>query len=139
MGYYKIGKSVLVSLLMVLSASFVPSLPMLLMTSPVLAQTVDARKAEADRLIEQGAKQIQVKQFNAALQSWKQALHIYREIKDRKGEGMALRNFGNVYSFLKDYPKAIEYLQQRLKIAREIKNHESEGKSIEHLRNDYNN
>ncbi|NJN13572.1 MAG: hypothetical protein HC815_39010 [Richelia sp. RM1_1_1] len=47
MGYYKIGRSVLVSLLVVLSASFVPNLPMVLMTSRVLAQTVDARKAEA--------------------------------------------------------------------------------------------
>ncbi|BAY81486.1 hypothetical protein NIES267_09630 [Calothrix parasitica NIES-267] len=56
MGYYKIGRSVFVSLLVVLSTSFVPRLPVVLITSRVLAENVDARKAEADRLLLQGIK-----------------------------------------------------------------------------------
>jgi hypothetical protein len=55
--------------------------------SQMLAQTPDARKAEADRLLQQGIQQAQTSQFEAALQSWQQALIIYREIKDHKGEG----------------------------------------------------
>ncbi|NJM20851.1 MAG: tetratricopeptide repeat protein [Richelia sp. SM1_7_0] len=133
MGYYKIGRSVLVSLLVVLSASFVPNLPMVLMTSRVLAQTVDARKAEADRLFQQGIQQYQSSQFTVALQSWEQALKIYREIKDRLGESNSLGNIGLAYFSLGDYTKAIDYFQQTLVIAREIKDRQSEGNSLNNL------
>ena len=52
----------------------------------VLAQTPEEREAEADKLLKQGREQFQTSQFEAALQSWQQALTIYREIKDRQGE-----------------------------------------------------
>ncbi len=133
MRYYKIGQSVFVSLLVVLSTSFVPSLPMVLMTSRVLAQTADARKAEADRLLNQGIKQFQTSQFKAALQSWQQALQIYREIKDRQGEGKALGNLGIGYDVLGDYTKAINYHKQLLAIAREIDDPPSEGAALGNL------
>ncbi|WP_242046078.1 MULTISPECIES: tetratricopeptide repeat protein [Calothrix] len=96
----------------------------------VLAQTPQARKAEADRLFNQGLKQYQTSQLKAALQSWEQALSIYREIKDRQGEGWALGNLGLAYNSFGDYPKAIDYHQQSLKIAQEIKDRLSEGKSL---------
>ncbi|BAY66438.1 TPR repeat-containing protein [Calothrix brevissima NIES-22] len=96
----------------------------------VLAQTPQAKKAEADRLIEQGVQQYQTSQFEAALRSWQQALIIYQEIKDRQGEGGALGNLGLAYHALGYYPKAIEYLQQTLAIAREIKNRLGEGKAL---------
>ncbi|MBD2354933.1 tetratricopeptide repeat protein [Tolypothrix sp. FACHB-123] len=99
----------------------------------VLAQTPQARKAEADRLLEQGNQQFQTSQFEAALQSWQQALIIYREIKDRQGESWALGNLGNAYHALGDYPKAIEYLQQTLAIAKEIKDRLGEGQSLGNL------
>jgi hypothetical protein len=54
----------------------------LIQNSQVFAQTPEARKAEADRLLQQGIQQAQSSQFEAALQSWQQALTIYREIKD---------------------------------------------------------
>jgi len=54
-----------------------------------LAQTPEARKAEADRLLQQGTQQFNTSQFEAALHNWQQALIIYREIKDRQSEGMA--------------------------------------------------
>ena len=126
MGYYKFGRSFVVSLLVVLSASFVPRLPMVLMTSGVLAQTVDARKAEADRLLEQGFEQVQANQLQAALQSFQKALFIYRNIKNRKGEGGTLLGLGLLYKNLQDYPKAIDYYQQSLAIAQEIKDSELE-------------
>ena len=133
MRYYKIGQSVFVSLLVVLSTSFVLSLPMVLMSSRVLAQTADARKAEADRLLNQGIKQFQTSQFKAALQSWQQALQIYREIKDRQGEGKALGNLGIGYDVLGDYTKAINYHKQLLAIAREIDDPPSEGAALGNL------
>jgi CHAT domain-containing protein/tetratricopeptide (TPR) repeat protein len=91
------------------------------------------RKAEADNLLEQGIKQFDTSQFTAGLQSWQQALSIYRELKDRLGEGNALGNLGIAYDALGDYPKAIDYHQQSLKIAREIKDRNGEGNALGNL------
>ncbi|MBW4443859.1 MAG: CHAT domain-containing protein [Plectolyngbya sp. WJT66-NPBG17] len=100
---------------------------------PAIAQTIDARKAEADRLLQQGFQQRNLSQFQAALNSWQQALQIFRFIKDRPGEGKALGNLGGAYLFLSNYAKAIEYSQQRLVIAREIKDRQGEGKALGNL------
>src|SRR6478672_860376 len=99
----------------------------------IFAQTSDSRKAEADRLKQQGIQQYRNSQFEAALQSWQQALIIYREIKDRIGEGRVLGNLGVTYKSLGDYAKAIEYQQQSLVIKREIKDREGEGASLGNL------
>jgi tetratricopeptide (TPR) repeat protein len=97
--------------------------------SQVLAQSSEARKAEANRLFDQGIQQFQTSQVEAALQSWQQALIIYREIKNRLGEGTSLGNLGIAYHSLGDYAKAIEYHQQYLAISGEIKDRLGEGQS----------
>ncbi|PZV19686.1 MAG: hypothetical protein DCF20_01400, partial [Pseudanabaena sp.] len=89
----------------------------IVMSESVQSKTTQARKAEADRLNEQGIQQCQTGQCEAALQSWQQALTIYREIKDRRSEGAALGNLGNAYQALGKYDKAIEFQLQRLAIA----------------------
>jgi CHAT domain-containing protein/tetratricopeptide (TPR) repeat protein len=99
----------------------------------ILAQTSDARKAEADRLLEQGIQQYRISQFEAAIQFWQQALIIYREIKDRFGEGRVLGNLGVTYKSLGDYAKAIDYQQQSLVIKREIKDRLGERQSLLNL------
>ena len=101
--------------------------------SQVLAQTPDARKAEADRLFNQGNQQYQTSQFEGALQSWQQALVIYQKIQDPQGEEATLGNLGVAYYSLGDYEKAIDYQQQRLNIAREIKDPQGEGQSLGNL------
>ncbi len=133
----KIGLSVFVCLLAIFSTSLGSRLPMVFAASRVLAQTVDARRDEADRLLDQGIEQFQTSQFTAALQSWEQALKIYQEIQDRKAEGAALGNLGNAYFSLGNYLKAIEYQQQSLAIAREIKDRRGEGKALGGLGNAY--
>ena len=97
------------------------------------AQTTQDRKAEADRLFKQGNQQYEVSQFNAALQSWQQALTVYQEIKDRQSEGRSLGNLGLAYYSSDKYDKALDYFQQFLAIARDIKDRESEGKAIGYL------
>jgi len=97
-----------------------------------LAQA-DGRKAEADRLLQQGIQQSQVSQFREALQSWEQALAIYREIGDRQGEGNALGNLGIAYSDLGQYPQAIDLYEQSLAIAREIGDRGGEGNTLGNL------
>ena len=103
----------------------------------VLAQTPDAQKAEADRLLEQGLEQYRTSQFDAAIQSWQQALTLFREIKNRKAEGSVLNNLGLVYRDLGQYSKSIEYLEQSLAIAREINDRQQEGTCLGNLGNAY--
>ncbi len=102
-------------------------------TAQVLAQTPDARKAEADRLFRQGNQLYLISQFEAALQSWQQALTICQEIKDRQCEGASLGSLGLAYDSLGDYTKAIEYYQQTLAITREIEDRFGEGRALGNL------
>jgi CHAT domain-containing protein len=103
--------------------------------SIVLAQLSDnnSRKVEADQLLNQGYQQFQTSQFQTALQSWQQALGIYKEIRDRLGEGQSLGNLGLVYRNLGNYPKAVEFHQQSLAIAREIQDRSGEGAALGNL------
>ncbi|MEG4082434.1 CHAT domain-containing tetratricopeptide repeat protein [Microcoleus sp. POL10_C6] len=136
----KIGLSALISILAALTVGefrFIPNSQFKIINSQALAQTQAQRKAEADRLLNQGIQQHQISQFQAALQSWQQALIIYREIKNRQGEGKALGNLGIAYDSLGDYAKAIEYAQQLLAIAREIKDRQSQGKALGNLGSAY--
>jgi CHAT domain-containing protein len=100
---------------------------------PATAQTTDARQAEADRLFQQGLQQYQTSQFQAALNSWEQALQIYRTLKNRQREALALVNLGSAYGSLGNSAKAIEYAQQSLAIARAIKNRQWEGNALGNL------
>jgi CHAT domain-containing protein/lipopolysaccharide biosynthesis regulator YciM len=95
-----------------------------------VTQTVDARKAEADRLLQQGIQQYRVNLLETSVQSFQQALKIYREIKDQRGEGGALWHLGTAYQSLRDYAKAIEYQEQHLAIAREVKDRRGEVSSL---------
>ncbi|MCF4967770.1 CHAT domain-containing tetratricopeptide repeat protein [Nostoc sp. CMAA1605] len=121
-----------ITLILVISGA-IANLPILFSTPQVLAQTPQDRKAEADRLFQQGIEQYQTSQFEAALQSWQQVLIIYREIKTRLGEGATLGNLGLAYYALGDYSKAIDYHQQSLVIAQEIKDRNGEGAALGNL------
>lgn len=134
----------LLTLVAIISGAAVLELPVVSTESRVSAQTVNRRKAEADRLFQQGRKQLNISQYEAAIQFYQQALIVYQEIKYRQGEGWALGNIGIAYEKLRNYAKAIDYKKQSLAIAREIKDYKSElqnlinlGRSYEGF-NDYN-
>jgi CHAT domain-containing protein/lipopolysaccharide biosynthesis regulator YciM len=95
------------------------------------------RKAEAERLLEQGNQQFNISQFREALQSWEQALTIYQKIGDRQGEAFSLGNLGMAYESLGQFHRAIEFHQQSLAIEREIGYREGEANSIGNLGNAY--
>lgn len=97
------------------------------------------KKAEADKLLQQGIKQSNTKQIDAALLSLQKALAIYQEIKDRPGQGQALTNLGNIYADKKENAKAIEAYQQSLIIAWEIKNRNLEARNLLNLGSVYSN
>jgi CHAT domain-containing protein len=101
---------------------------------PVSAQATDAREAEADRLFRLGGQQYQTGQFPAALNSWQQALQIYRALKNhRQREVWTLGFLGGAYHSLGNYAQAIEYSQQSLAIAREIKHRQGESLALRNL------
>ena len=91
-----------------------------------VAQSVDKRKVEADRLLRQGMQQYKEKRSDVAIQSVSQALRIYREIKDRKFEESALSLLGLYDGDPSHQMKKNEYLEQALVIARELKDRQSE-------------
>jgi hypothetical protein len=73
----KIGISALITLLAATTTAFTPHFPLSFAAPPALAQTSANRKAEAERLLEQGIQQAQTSQFQAAIESWQQSLFIY--------------------------------------------------------------
>ncbi|HAX79740.1 MAG TPA: Fis family transcriptional regulator [Cyanobacteria bacterium UBA11372] len=99
----------------------------------VLAQTQSERKAQADRLFQQGLEQAGNNQFQAAIESFQQALKIYREIGDRQSEANTLGSIGLAYDSLKQYQQAIEFYQQALAIARSIGDRRGEAASVGNL------
>jgi CHAT domain-containing protein/tetratricopeptide (TPR) repeat protein len=133
MRFYNLGLSFLALIIAIASIPIAFSLSASPGELRILAQTPQARKAEADRLFNQGIKQLQTSQFTAALQSWQQALSIYRSIQDRQSERKALVSLGLAYYSLGDYKKAIDYGQQQLAIAREIQDRQSEGEALGNL------
>ena len=75
---------------------------------------------QADALLQQGAMQLQRRQIDAALQSWNEALELYRQSGNRAGEGRVLGNLGAVAEALGNYPEAIAAFEDSLEVAREI-------------------
>ena len=99
-------------------------LPMPLWESSVLAQTVDERQREADRLLQQGLDLFNSNESQKALQVLQQALNIYTEICTIPEENFnlspclkkaqSLSYLGETYFLLEDYEKAIELLEKSL-------------------------
>lgn len=91
------------------------------------------KQSAAEKLYNQGTKQFQANQYTAAFQSWQQALQLYRELKNQRGEVNSLGKLGNVYQSLGQYQQAITCHQQALAIARNIKYRQAEANALSSL------
>ena len=69
-------------------------------------------------------------EYRKSIDYQEQALTIYRELVDRKGEAKSLGNIGIAYDLLEEYRKAIDYQEQALAIKRELGYREGEAKSL---------
>ena len=132
MPYRKISLIASISLILTVLQPVV-NLPILFQISQVLAQTPADRIAEAERLYQQGNKQIQTSQYKEALQSFQQALTIYREIKDRKGQAFSLNYIAIVKRTLGDNIESLEFYKQALYIFREIGDRLNEGTVLNNI------
>ncbi|MBF2026862.1 MAG: CHAT domain-containing protein [Oscillatoriales cyanobacterium C42_A2020_001] len=90
------------------------------------AQTTHNRKADGDRLFQQGIQQLQNNQNPAAVQSFEQALILYRQIQHQTGVGAALVGLGEANLRLGNSAKALELGQQAIAIAKKLNNPEME-------------
>ncbi|MBD2201285.1 CHAT domain-containing protein [Calothrix sp. FACHB-1219] len=132
MGYRNLS---LIAFITLILTTFSPTANFLafLQMSQVLAQPANAQKAEADRLYQQGDRQIQTSQYTAALQSFQQALAIYRQLKDRPGEALSLNYIAIVQRTLGDYIQALEFYKQALDIFRELGDRLNEGTALNNI------
>lgn len=99
----------------------------------VLAQNPNNQKNQAEKLLQKGEELLFNEQSQAALQSFQQALKIYRQMNNSLGAGESLRSIGRAYYNLKDENKAMTYYEQALQIAETIKNPELKGKTLNSL------
>lgn len=100
------------------------------------AATTQDRKHLASEALLIEAKELEPRGEKTAQQvidKLDQALVIYLEVKDRRGEGVALHNLGRTYYSLGRYDKAIEYDERALAIRRELKDRAGEGVSMQSL------
>ena len=132
MPYRKISLIASISLILTVLQPVV-NLPILFQISQVFAQTATDRIAEAERLYQQGDQQIQTSQYKEALQSFQQALTIYREIKDRKGQAFSLNYIAIVKRTLGDNIESLEFYKQALYIFREIGDRLNEGTVLNNI------
>ncbi|HIK19213.1 MAG TPA: tetratricopeptide repeat protein [Leptolyngbyaceae cyanobacterium M33_DOE_097] len=103
---------------------------------PALAQTT-AQK-ESDRLFKLGIQQYQTRQITGAIRSLQQALKIYQQTSDRRGETETLLFLGLSYTSLKQYDSAIAYSEQALARFRELRDIQGEALALMNLGNAYN-
>jgi CHAT domain-containing protein/tetratricopeptide (TPR) repeat protein len=97
------------------------------------AQIAPSRKDEADRLLEQGRQQYFNRQHEAAEQSWKKSLAVYRAIRNQNGEAWALEYLGLNYFGLSQYDDAIAVYKQALPIFRKLKQRNGEAQTLKDL------
>lgn len=97
------------------------------------AQGVDARAAEADRLLRLGVQQFLDNQLRESFQSNQEALRLYRELGNRSQQAEALVALGSISNALDDYSQALYFLNQALLIFRETKNRYGEAATLNNI------
>ncbi len=98
-----------------------------------VAQTIDSRKVEADRLLKQASKQYNSNQHEAAKQSAQKALLIYQAVRNRDGEAWALNYLGLAYYSLSEYDNAINFYEKSLVLFRELQQRNGEAQTLSGL------
>lgn len=106
-----------------------------LVGSSVVAQALSAKQSEAKKLMDLGNVQFDKENNEAAIKSYQQALAIYRQIGDLKGESEACLSLGYTYEQLVSYLKAAEFFQIVIKLGRATKNASIEAQGLNGLAN----
>lgn len=92
---------------------------------------------QADLLRQQGIEQYRTSQWDEALESWQQALVIYRDISNRVSEADILGKIAIVYSSQGYYTQALDYYWQSLNLKREIGDRAGESDTLGNIGSTY--
>ncbi len=90
------------------------------------ASAAETQQGEADRLFEEGLQQYDASQFEAAVESWQQALGVYQAIDLQQMEAETLFHLGAAHFALGQSQQAIEVGEKALAVARAIGYSEAE-------------
>ncbi|MEB3831783.1 CHAT domain-containing protein [Phormidium sp. CCY1219] len=103
--------------------------------SPAIAaaQTAAERTAAANRLYRQARQHQEADRLPEALETFHQALAIFRELGDRQSVGETLNQIGIISARLGQYAEALQFYQQGLDIAHDIGDRNLEGTILHNL------
>jgi signal transduction histidine kinase len=71
--------------------------------------------------------------YRLSLAQTQEALAIYQNVNDKKGQADALKNIGIAYCRLAEYVKALEFFRQSLSFYEDIKDKEGQAKAIANI------
>jgi CHAT domain-containing protein/Tfp pilus assembly protein PilF len=103
--------------------------------NPVIPST--PTRSQADELVQTGIQQFRAKQFDIAIASWQQALSLYQQQKNSKGEITVLETLAEASKMLGKYEQAIAYSQQMLTLAQRLSDRHTEATALGNLGNNY--
>ncbi len=92
--------------------------------------STQARKAEADPLLARARQALAEDDYDRALQSFQQALKLYRKMRDLSGEAQALQGIGRAYLDQGRYAQAIQFSEHSLKLARDLHDNALTGQAL---------
>lgn len=123
-----------VSMILVVTSAFLLPVTIDWMSLKALAQTQtnqnrEARKAEADRLYQQGIELLRKRQLPQVVEKFQEALVIYQEIQDY-GEERLRYLIGNIYEQLGESDRARKYYPSEYEPPREVSSNIPEEKRL---------
>lgn len=95
-----------------------------------LAAFNQSREQEGYILCTLGGCYLTLGQASTALESYQQALSLFKEVGNRSAKEVALSNLGFIYQELGQSAQALSYYQQALEVARAIGERRQEGKPL---------
>jgi CHAT domain-containing protein/Flp pilus assembly protein TadD len=99
----------------------------------IINQPISHRRGEGATLHNLGVVYNELGQYSIALNLYKQALAIRKEIGDKVEEGNTLNNIGIVYNQLGQNSQALKYYQQALAVQREASDKAGEGTILNNI------
>jgi CHAT domain-containing protein len=94
-------------------------------------------RSPAEELVQTGLQQFRAQKFDLAIASWQQALKLYQQQKNSKGEINVLETLAEASKMLGKYEQAIAYSQQLLALAQSLGDRQTEANALGNLGNNY--
>src|SRR5919199_1022551 len=130
--HFKYLSLITANLVFCLTSSLLPA-AYFLFPFPIKAQTTQSQNTEAQKLYEEANQQYRDGRYREAIQTYQQALVIYKKIGDRSSQGATLNSMGAIYHQQGNYNQALKFYQQALAIRKEVGDRIGEGRTLNNL------